>query len=873
MMLRHFINALLVMAASATLWSCAGEDLDSGKPGAGEGNVTLTFSSARSGSRAADNTNNEDAINSLYVFLYAADATDDAPALVSQAFTGLGAKQQTTVKMSVELDDMAALIGHDLTTAGTCRMVAVANLPAGVTLPENATVNQLRAQAVTASFGTEKVQTGFVMIGDTSEADRTGNSAVTFTPDGKGSGTGSGNVMLVRAAARISLALSVPNQIEVESGPNAGTWHPVTAGMQVLLTNGVSRAAIDPSRATVTLDDTDYFRIGTSADTDRQYGFSNAGGVVGGDAYPWKMPVPFYTYPNSWQKIATEQHRTSMTLIVPFQKNQETEYQTCYYSVPVVKDPDGESNTYSLRRNTAYQVNLTLNMLGSFSPQEPLEVEASYQAVDWAEVQTDVNIKDYRYLVVNQTNYVVDNQPSISIPFYTSHPVEISSITMSYKRFNAVSGGNGEVVDITVTKEQNHESGQKNTANQNDSIFAYRLDKDATGKNVLVIDHKLVPWTPRKSNGDAISENQAYSSQTAAQNALNAAAYYTPATGAAYSPYTFTVKIKHKDQRDGSPWEETLTITQYPGMWILADRNNSGSGNGSNAGRTYLNYGPYVTWQQNGRQWTSTQQNATNDWTGTLGGLHGLTGDGNRNPNMYVITINTLSSDTKYVIDDPRTLFSQNNLDATGALPSPTSNSSPAPNSIDDYTESTGSFWGQTYTYRTSGWCAKAPALYPAGGPNRSLTYYYPTNESESTKLVVAPKIRVASSYGVCTNGRSRTEARRRCATYQEQDRPAGRWRVPTLGEMQFIVNLSQTNKIPTLFSKGGNYFCAQGQVHIPDGDGEVTLTTNTTNYQMSVRCVYDEWYWEKQTNYTITSTTGYRLGDMPKNNPEEGTH
>ena len=206
MMFRHFINALLVAAASASLWSCAGEDLDSGKPGAGEGNITLTFSSARSGSRAADDTNNEDAINSLHVFLYAADATDDAPARVSQAFTGLGAKQQTTVKMSVELDDMAALIGHDLTTAGTCRMVAVANLPTDVTLPENATVNQLRAQAVTADFGDRKVQDGFVMIGDTSDD----NTSVAFTPDGKGSGTGSGNVMLVRAAARISLALSVP---------------------------------------------------------------------------------------------------------------------------------------------------------------------------------------------------------------------------------------------------------------------------------------------------------------------------------------------------------------------------------------------------------------------------------------------------------------------------------------------------------------------------------------------------------------------------------------------------------------------------------------------------------------------------------------
>lgn len=871
MMLRHFINALLVAAASASLWSCAGEDLDSGKPGAGEGNITLTFSSARTGSRAtADDTNNEDAINSLHVFLYANGAPDDVPALVSQAFTGLGAKQQTTVKMSVELDDMAALIGHDLTTAGTCRMVAVANLPAGVTLPADATVNQLRAQAVTASFGTEKVQTGFVMIGDTSEADRTGNTAITFTPDGKGSGTGSGNVMLVRAAARISLALSVPEEIVVTEGPNAGTWHPVADGMQVLLTNGVSRAAIDPSRVSVTLEDGDYFRIGTSADANRRYGFTNSEGMVGGSAYPWKMPVPFYTYPNRWEKIATEQHRTSMTLIVPFQKDEETNYQTCYYSVPVVKDPDGESNSYSLKRNTAYQVNLSINMLGSFSPQEPLDVEASYQAVDWAEVPTDVNIKDYRYLVVNQNNYVVDNQPSISIPFYTSHPVEISNITMSYKRFNAVRGGNGEVVDIIVTQDQNHQSGLRNTANQNDSIFSYRLDKDATGKNVLVIDHKLVPWTPRRSNGDAISENQAYSSVSNAQSNLNAAVYYTPTTGTAYSPYTFTVTIRHDDQTaSNTPWQETLTITQYPGMWILADRNNGGSGNGSVDGRTFLNYGPYVTWSynDNNRRWTSTQQDARNDWTGNLGGLHGLTGD-NKNPNMYVITINTLSSDTKYIIDDPRTLFSENNLDTDGALPNPTFNGNPAPNSIDDYTQT-----GNRNPRRTAGWCAKAPALYPTGGPDRSLTYYYPTNESETNKMVVAPKIRIASSYGVCTTGRSRTQARRRCATYQEQGRPAGRWRIPTLGEMQFIVNLSQTNRIPTLFTKGAHYYCAQGQVNIPDSNGEVTLTTTTGLNNMSVRCVYDEWYWEKQTDYTITPTTGYRLGDMPKNNPEEGTH
>lgn len=846
MMLRHFINALLVAAASASLWSCAGEDLDSGTTG--EGNVTLTFSSARTGSRAADDANNEDAINSLHIFLYPTSATDDTPATVFQAFTGLNGKQQTTVKMSVELDDMAALIGHDLTTAGTCRMVAVANLPADVTLPADATVNQLRAQTVTANFGTQKVQTGFVMIGDTNETDRAGNTAVTFTPDGKGSGTGSGNVMLVRAAARISLPLSVPDKIEIPEGSaNAGTWTPVPGGMQVLLNNGVSRSAIDPSRVSITLADGDYFRIGTSADADRRYGFTNSEGMVGGSAYPWKMTVPFYTYPNSWQKIATEQHRTSMTLIVPFRKNQETEYQTCYYSVPIVKDPDAGSNTYSLRRNTAYQVNINLDMLGSFSPQEPLEVEASYQAVDWAEAPTTADIKDYRYLVVNQKAYVVDNQPSISIPFYTSHPVEISSITMSYKRFNMVNNsagyGTGRVYDLTVTKEMNHRSGLNNTANNNDSIFSYTLKKDVTGKNVLVIDHPLVAWAPRRSDGSVVNES-GYTSETNMQTAVNSINYYVPTTGTAYSPYTFTVTIKHSDQDDGSPWEETLTITQYPGMWIQADRNPY-AGNGANP-----NTGPGNVWVNN---WQNGSSGSSN-----LGNVNGISSNANnRNPNMYVITVNTLDTlQLKYTIDDPRTLFTQNHLSGNGSLDTPTTDDTAAP----------------TYNRRnsTTDWCRTATPLYPAGSPNRTLLYYYPTNESTQNQWVIAPKIRIASSYGV-VNTQNRQTLRRRCATYQEANCPAGRWRVPTLGEMEFIVNLSRTGKIPELLTAGGTYLSAQGWVEIPDASStNVTLSVNGSG-NANVRCVYDEWYWEKQTDYTITSTTGYRLGDMPKQNPEEG--
>ena len=46
-----------------------------------------------------------------------------------------------------------------------------------------------------------------------------------------------------------------------------------------------------------------------------------------------------------------------------------------------------------------------------------------------------------------------------------------------------------------------------------------------------------------------------------------------------------------------------------------------------------------------------------------------------------------------------------------------------------------------------------------------------------------------------------------RCAGYQEAGYPAGRWRVPTMAEINYIVQLSGWGVIPSLFSEssGGN--------------------------------------------------------------------
>ena len=110
---------------------------------------------------------------------------------------------------------------------------------------------------------------------------------------------------------------------------------------------------------------------------------------------------------------------------------------------------------------------------------------------------------------------------------------------------------------------------------------------------------------------------------------------------------------------------------------------------------------------------------------------------------------------------------------------------------------------------------------------------------------MISPQFMIASSYGV-TNNIDKDNARRRCASYQEDGYPAGRWRLPTQAEIEYIVSLSAWKVIPTLFgnSSGGttNYWSANGGVTVNTTNGTVSAATEMSSGP--VRCVYDIWYW-----------------------------
>lgn len=150
-------------------------------------------------------------------------------------------------------------------------------------------------------------------------------------------------------------------------------------------------------------------------------------------------------------------------------------------------------------------------------------------------------------------------------------------------------------------------------------------------------------------------------------------------------------------------------------------------------------------------------------------------------------------------------------------------------------------------------------------GNTRTLSNYYPTNTSDEASNLIAPKFRIASSYGL-TSDISYANAQRRCASYQEDGYPAGRWRVPTAAELSYIVKLSAEGYITILFNDGGRYWAADEDYYVPDySDGSVTRGTSYTSAY--VRCVYDDWYWgsDRLTSSGSTTLTTFTWGDMPR--------
>lgn len=814
-------------------------------PGA-PGTLTIQLSNTR-GSRSEASKNSENLIDNVIVCLYPNTAAENVEAVATGIFTGRNADGGDKVTMYLT-DEMISTLFEDI-DGKTCKVFVVANYPVGATLPDKPTIAQLKAIPVTSTFRTVPVQPSFIMTGSGTEVIYH-KSTETGTK-----GTAGGSVILTRAAAKIQLNLKFPESLTVTNASGEKeTWVPgIDATLSAMLNRGVQTSVAYPVGTEANPwkpnEATSYYDSDASNDESCRDFDLTLNTVTG----TYDMKVPFYTYPNAWSASLLETNTTNITLRVRWGRLSEGEttpssWVNYYYQVPVT--PVGINQ---IDRNYSYNINLEVGMFGSLLPETPTEIEGSYQIVNWSDQEVPVEIKDFRYLVVNPNVISIDNEAEIRIPFYSSHPIDdISNITMTFQRFNFFNDGNGDVVNITIPKATIDAS-----VDGNNKMVSYEIVNE-NSQSYIKINHPLLVWTPVRANGTSevplTGQTKPNNNPTEAQiqNTVdtyiseNVSKFVPPtdeANAAPFSSYIFKIHIQHKDN---AKYSEDITITQYPAMYIEADRNPGGGTtqyNGTTAtGNVIVNAG-YI----------GTGGIFTNPLLGSMSNT--LSGD-NANPNMYIITVSQLNVGSDYTIGDPRSPYCNNNLSGTGSLTTPTSNGGAA-----------GAYTGTFNNYQNDGngvnWCRRAPAKYPNAN-ERTLTYYYPTIEDKDEYVnMIAPKFRVASSYGKTTEV-NRQGARRRIATYQEVNCPAGRWRLPTKGELQYIITLSSTGKIPVLFTINSAYWTAQGKFTV-NRDGTIKESTGTTAY---VRGVYDEWYWEQYPEYNITPNGNnyiYTLGDMPR--------
>ena len=715
-----------------------------------EGGITLTLHNMVPQTKTQPGVEdmNENLIKTIHYFFYPKDGTDqntEKKPAIEGVYTGLSSQVNHSVRINVSED----LLKNTLFKYpyNDCDVYVIVNLPDGVlATASDHKLSTLRSMVVNANFNSSLEQESFVMegLGIASIIDRRKVLAA------------SGTIDVSRLASKITVGVKVKESVETMdnlTSTNGQVWTSKPQDMLIELVNGASVAVLSGDPTMVenqkldTLDNQQ--RIFSDLDNDKIWSCAQ-----------------FYSYPSTWDIGSDEEPYLRITLPweTTYDKNVNGEpipyvdVQTCVYKVIL----GGEK----LTRNTWYDLTIDIGILGNFENQEevllPIE-NTNYFVADWSTGKTiSSEILGGRYLVVDQEEYILYNENTLSIPFTSSHTCEIVDMATTSVKNQA-----------TIT----YPDYSKETPNEdapyawNSSTWSLKIE----GTEVLFSHALRNDLTAGKGNYD-------------------------------YAPYTIKFRIRHSGLDDkGKPYGDVyyrdITITQYPAMLITCHPNRKLDGGYDNSGA--VDGGVSVN---NGDNY---------------GGVHGLTG-GNKNPNMYVISTTVLPASTNDVLADPRS-STVNNL---------------------------------------SGW---NPAIASAPGienrnVNRKLTNYYPTIETQDGWNIIAPKFRIASSYGV-TNDISYANAQKRCASYQEDGYPAGRWRLPTQAEIEFIVRLSADGVIPVLFSPGNNYWCAGGRANPIQGGG-VTITPSTGNNTGPVRCVYDEWYWENSAyprlpGNTVTFTWG----------------
>lgn len=902
---RVTIKGLAALAAVSALVGCVRDEIRG--PGEVIANthpsITLQLHTGLPTRATTGHLEEEQAINSIDVFFYKSDATEENRAVYawhgnknSVRWDNTTAEKGTlSVTIPLEfVEDEAGVQNNRLFNAeGTCKAYTVVNSSVTTTM-ENPTITELRNVKQETKFFSEKPTfdpaEGLVMFSSNTSGD-----IISYDSANK---LASGDLYVKVLAAKVDLFVQFAENVQGKDPSNVGTpeadtpysWTVMRANddgpaASVYMVNGLRAVRLsgwtnDGDKKFVDWNKNLFYdpdaRVNDYFDTRPTVGDETddlARKLVlsyepDKESYPYVIAAPFYSYPNKWEISPLELHRTTLLLKVYWVREDGLtptgEELVTYYTVPL----NLENNV--LEENTYYRVKVRINTLGGLNYGEPVELEPSIEILDWGEAELEAKVRDMLWLDVEQkvldydgeTYYeaIMNNVETITIPFNSSHKIKVTSVKIEYQDFQNSGDKNGNAIDDTDQNTEYKTPGLTRS-DKIDDIGAFMLTSEqlqSGNYQGVYIDQINKMITLHHAVGVTELSGGRYVVNTSRDNVKYK-----------FVPYVITLKLAH-DVADARVNPVTIYIKHYPGVYIDGEINQSINYTGYKGalGQHDPAYDAYNRLSQTkmfGFVRVNSNANSHSGITGNpFGGLRGIAKAGRRNigsdnPVMYIVSAVKLDEDQPYHIADPR--HNNSDLDLRGS------------DALQDVERGVGNTTWITSRH--------------IDGGNSSLQHYYPTNESmaDEDAWAISPRFRIASSFGTVDSKVSREDARKRCASYQEYGYPAGRWRLPTLGEMHFIYYLSDKGLVPPLFGGKilfweieGPYWCAQGSYDF-NTKGEPEL--NGSNAY--VRCVYDDWYWvKKDANDDIvpdklkTMAEMYNggnnifiWGDREKNNPQ----
>jgi hypothetical protein len=857
--MKRLINILFTLPL-LMIWGCT-DSMDDGATG-GRGTMTIQLSGGNLSvaTRADQTQDHEFYMGDVQLFFYPGNSQTEAAAfaLRNVKVDAYGSKD---IVVGLTDDDLAKIFPGSNTT---CAVYAVSNVANSSDIANTASIDEIKATAITTAVDD--------FLGSAWSIPMSGMSTVTLNPTTM---TVSGNIEMERSVAKITLDVSIKNKITTDAGETY-LFEQDAADVTAYIYNGATTGLIDGMAAA---DKRNYTRLqdGKAVYT---LGYKAAESSPEGSS-DYTLRMPFYSYPNEWESESSS-NETTLRLKVPWKKSEESEWTTYYYRVPI-NDVD-----HKLDRNTHYRIKLNVGMLGSKVPSTPVTLDDfTYEILSWSEDDIDLeqDLSTAQYLVVEENNFTLTNVSDTVIHYNSSailRAVYLKSVSYYSTNYNDTVYLYDTNNDETYTETSSYSDNSKSVQTK----YSTAVSEIKNVKNALGFESDM-------SGSTYLGSGQ-----------INFSANVQNIAAVVYRPVTYTIVLVANDINS----RVTVKLTQYPSKYIEYGAGGNVFVNGyfarlapDSGYDTTSDSWPGTTEQNRegnyrGYSFTNSNYAASSSSTSYTGSYYSSTDEYNQDPsinygsdnpgagNMYGVSTsyevvrgsleNSNTLKVKYTIDVYVSAFSDKDntfeINSGNSVKKYVIGSSLTDGGFtyDTHSSSDYNYSGNIlYDYYVGGKKSTTTSGYGYGQQTTTTYYRYVKSwgdKAEKIKVggtetkydnIIAPMFKIQSALGAAASTVYFDVAQKRCATYQEAGYPAGRWRLPTLAEIAYIVKLQNEGVMENMFNPNSSgYWTSSGGRILASSD--MTYTENYKNTTVQswygntvpsrcfVRCVYDTWYW-----------------------------